>query len=113
MQGLDLNTYLQYMGMTLDQMRAQLRPQAAQQVRLRLALEAIARKEALTVDAAAIEAEYERISSAYNVPVEQVKSLIDEADIVADMKVKAAMDFVKAKAITKAPAKKPAEATEE
>ena len=112
MQGLDLNTYLQYMGMTLDQMRAQLRPQAAQQVRLRLALEAIARKEQLTVDTDAIQSEYERISAAYNVPVEQVKSLIEESDIIQDMLVKAAMDLVKAKAITKAPAKKPAEATD-
>ena len=112
-QGLDLNTYLQYTGMTLDQMRAQLRPQAVQQVKLRLALEAIARKEQLTVDSAAIEAEYERIANAYHIPVEQVKSLIDESDIGADMRVKAAMDFVKSKAVTKAPAKKPAETTEE
>ena len=105
MNGLDLKTYLQYMHMTLDDLRKQLRPQAEKQVKLRLALETIARQEALTVADDAIEAEYTRISEAYNVPVEQVKSMVAREDIEKDMLVKAAMDFVKSKAVTKAPAK--------
>ncbi len=105
MNGLDLKTYLQYMHMTLDDLRKQLRPQAEKQVKLRLALETIARQEALTVADDAIEAEYTRISTAYNVPVEQVKSMVAREDIEKDMLVKAAMDFVKSKAVTKAPAK--------
>lgn len=114
MNGLDLKTYLQYTGMTLDQMRAQMRPQAEKQVKLRLALETIARQEALTVSDETIEAEYQRVSDAYHVPLEQVKSMVARADIEADMLVKAAMDFVKSKAVTKAPAKaKASEATEE
>ena len=74
-------------------------------MKLRLALETIARQEALTVADDAIEAEYTRISTAYNVPVEQVKSMVAREDIEKDMLVKAAMDFVKSKAVTKAPAK--------
>ena len=105
MNGLDLKTYLQYMHMTLDDLRKQLRPQAEKQVKLRLALETIARQEKLTVADDTIEAEYTRISEAYNVPVEQVKSMVAREDIEKDMLVKAAMDFVKSKAITKAPAK--------
>lgn len=108
MQGLDLKTYLQYTGMTLDQMRAQLRPQAEQQVKLRLALEAIAKKENLTAKAEDVEAEYKRISDAYNVPLDKVKEMVKQEDIEADMVVKAAMDLVKAKAVTKAPAKEKA-----
>lgn len=111
MNGLDLKTYMQYTGMTLDALRAQMRPQAEKQVKLRLALETIARQESLTVTDEAIEGEYTRISEQYNVPVEQVKSMVAREDIERDMLVKAAMDFVKSKAITKAPAK--AKAAEE
>ncbi len=114
MNGLDLKTYLQYMHMTLDDLRKQLRPQAEKQVKLRLALETIARQEKLTVADEDIEAEYTRISEAYNVPVDQVKSMVAREDIEKDMLVKAAMEFVKSKAVTKAPAKaKTAEAQEQ
>ncbi|MBQ2308501.1 MAG: trigger factor, partial [Clostridia bacterium] len=41
-QGLDLNTYFKYTGMTLDSLREQMRPQAERQVKARLALEKIA-----------------------------------------------------------------------
>ena len=42
MQGLDLKTYFQYTGLDLDKLRAQLRPQAEKQVKLRLTREKIA-----------------------------------------------------------------------
>ncbi len=99
MQGLDLKTYFQYTGMTLDQLRAQMRPQAEQQVKLRLALEAIAKIENLSAKEEDIEAEYTRISEAYNVPLDQVKSMIASDDIAKDMVVKSAMDLVKSKAV--------------
>lgn len=102
MQGLDLNTYFQYTGLTMEALRAQLRPQAEQQVQLRLALEAIARQEGLKASDADVEAEYNRISEAYNVPVDQVKEMVPADSVSADMNVKLAMDFVKAHAVTKA-----------
>ncbi len=101
-QGLDLKTYLQYTGMTLDALREQVRPQAESQVKLRLALEAIARQENLSVKDEEIEAEYVRISEAYDVPLDQVKMMVPADSIAADMKVKVAMDFVKSHAVTKA-----------
>ena len=99
MQGLDLSTYCKYTGMDLDALRAQMRPRAEKQVKVRLVLEKIAKLEKLTVTKKEIEAEYKRISEAYNVPVEQVKSMIDAKDIGEDMKVKAAIDLVKEKAV--------------
>ncbi len=102
MQGLDLKTYFQYTGMTLEQLREQMRPQAINQVKLRLALETIAKLENLTAKDEDIEAEYVRISEAYNVPLDQVKSMIAREDIAKDMVVKAAMDLVKEHAITSA-----------
>jgi trigger factor len=99
MQGMDLSTYFKYTGMNLDILRAQLRPQAEKQVKVRLALEKIAELEGITVSDEEIEAEYTRISEAYNVPVDQVKAMVDAKGISEDLKVKGAMDFVKSKVI--------------
>ena len=118
MQGLDLKTYFQYTGMTLETLREQMRPQAERQVKLRLALEKIAALEALEATEEDINSEYENIANSYNVPVDQVKASIDATAIAEDMKVKKAMDLVKETAkITKprkpAAKKKAAEAEAE
>ncbi len=99
MQGLDLQKYTQYTGMTIDALRAQFRPTAEKQVKLRLTLEKIAELEALTVTDEEIEAEYTRISEAYNVPVDQVKTMVAADAIKADMLVANAMKFVKDNAV--------------
>ena len=116
MQGLDLNTYFKYTGMTLETMREQMRPQAERQVKLRLALEKIAELEALEATEEDINGEYENIANSYNVKVEEVKASIDASAIAADMKVKKAMDLVKESAKVTKPrkpaAKKAAEAEE-
>ena len=101
MQGLDLGQYTKYTGLTLDALRAQFRPNAEKQVKTRLALEKIAELENLTVTDEEIEAEYTRISEAYNVPVDQVKSMVAVEDIKADMLVANAMKFVKDNAVIK------------
>ena len=109
MSGLDLKTYMQYTGRTLDDLRADFRPRAEKQVKARLALEKIAALENLVATEEDINAEYERIAGAYGMPVEQVKESIDAAAIAEDMKVKKAMDLVKEKAVVAAKAaKKPA-----
>ena len=101
MQGLDLNTYFKYTGLTLDSLRQELRPQAEKQVKLRLTLEKIAALENLTVTDEEIEAEYKRISENYNVPVEQVRGMVSSDDIKADLLVAAALTFVKDNTVSK------------
>ncbi len=103
MQGLDLSTYFKYTGLTLDALRTQFRPNAEKQVKLRLALETIAKLEALTVSDEEIDAEYTRIAEAYNMPKEQVVGMVSADDIKADMLVAAALKFVKDNAVTKLP----------
>ncbi len=108
--GLDLSTYFKYTGLTLEALREQLRPQAEKQVKVRLALEKIAALESLAVSDEEADAEYERISKAYNVPAEQVKNMIAVEDIKADLLVAAAMKLVKENAKIKKPRKKAAKA---
>ncbi len=117
MSGLDLGTYFKYTGMTLEQLREQMRPQAINQVKGRLILEKIAALESLVPSDEMIEEEYNRMATAYNVPLDQVKASIDASAIAEDMKVKMALDFVKEKAVIKkarkaAPRKKAAPAAE-
>lgn len=100
-QGLDLKTYFKYTGMNLDSLREQMRPQAERQVKARLALEKIAALENVEATEEDINGEYEKISAAYNVDIEQIKASIDASAIAEDMKVKKALDLVKEKAVIK------------
>jgi trigger factor len=111
MQGLDLKTYFQYTGMTLETLRAQFRPQAEKQVKARLALEKIAELENLNASEDDINGEYTRTAEAYGIEVEQVKASIDSEFIAADMKVKLALDAVKEHMVVKAAKKKAAKKT--
>ena len=99
--GLDLKTYMQYTGMTLDAIRAQLRPQAEKQVKIRLALEKIAVLENLDASEDEINEEYARIGATYGVEVDEVKKMIAAEDIKADLLTSKAMALVKANAVTK------------
>ena len=96
--GLDLKTYMQYTGLTLDAIRAQLRPQAEKQVKIRLALEKIAVLENLDASEDEINEEYARIGATYNVEVDEVKKMIAAEDIKADLLTSKAMTLVKANA---------------
>ena len=102
--GLDLQTYFKYTGLTLDALRAEMRPQAEKQVKIRLALEKVAELEAIEVSEKEIDDEYARIASVYNVPADDVKKMIAAEDVKADLAVAGAMKKVKeyAKANAKA-----------
>ena len=99
MQGLDLATYFKYTGLTLEKLREQLRPQAEKQVKLRLALEKIAKAEKLKATKADIDGEVKRIAEAYGMTEDQVRDAVPADSIAEDMKVKKAMDFVKENAV--------------
>ena len=111
MQGLDLSTYFKYTGQNLDTLRQQMRPQAEKQVKMRLALEAIAKLENLVATDAELEEEYKRIAEGYGVELDKVKEAIASEDIAADVVVKKAFDLVKdAAVVAKKTAKKAAAA---
>ena len=100
-QGIDMKTFMQYTGATVDSLKAQLRPQAEKNVKIRLALEAVAKLEGLTADAEKIEAEYKKIADAYGLEIEKVKSAVNEKDIAADVVVAEALELVRANADVK------------
>ena len=101
-QGMDMNMYFKYTGLTIEALREQMRPQAERQVKARLALETIAALEGVVASEQEINEEYQRIADAYHLEVEQVKGMLDDASIIADLQVKKAMDIVKEAAVVKA-----------
>ena len=95
MQGLDLATYFKYTGLDLDTIRKQMRPDAERQVKTRLALEKIAELEAIEISEEEIEAEFGRLAEAYGMEADKVKEAVATEALVADLKVKKAVDLVK------------------
>ena len=98
MQGLDLNTYFKYTGLTLESLREQFKPMAERQVKTRLALEKIAELEGITAGDDEIEAEYESMAKAYNMSADEIKKFVEADAVKADICVKKAVDFIKANA---------------
>ena len=72
-QGLTLDDYLQFCGRSLEDLRAELRPNATSTVKARLALQEVSRLENITVSEEEIEAEYQVFSRECGIPVEQLK----------------------------------------
>ena len=97
-QGLKLADYLKYMGMNIEQFRAQFKEQADKQVKMRLAMEAIVAKEGITASDEEFEEEVKRIADAYKMEADKVKSIVDAAAVKADPAINKAIDFVKEKA---------------
>ena len=97
-QGLKLEQYLQYMGMTMENFKEQFREQADKQVKMRLAMEAIVAKESIEATEEEFEAEIKQIADAYKMEADKVKSMVDAAAVKKDLAVNKAIEFVKSKA---------------
>ncbi len=94
-QGMDMGTYLQYTGMDADALKTMYKPEAEKRVKLRLILQAIAKKEALVADEKDIEEEYNKLAEAYKMDVEKVKAAITADGLAEDIMVDKAMQFVR------------------
>ena len=100
-QGLDIKTYMQYMGMDANSLKDMYKEEAEKRVKLRLALEAVARKENIEVTEADLDAEYGKMAEAYKMDVEKVKEAVPAESLTEDVKVEKALNLVKDKAVIK------------
>ncbi len=118
-QGMNLETYLKYMGNAdINEFRSNFRPQAERSVKVRLALEKIVELENIVPTEEDINAEFEKLAKQYNMEADKIKAMIPEAELVKDIAVSKAIAVVKDSAeisevekkseAKKAPAKKPA-----
>ncbi len=97
-QGLKLETYLQYTGMTTDDLRQQYSERSVQQLKLRLGLEKISQLEGIEPTEEELEAEYKTLADQYGMPVENIRNVVRENDLKQDVRNRKAMDLVREKA---------------
>ncbi len=94
-QGMDMQTYMQYMGMDINALKSMYRDEAEKRVKLRLALETIAKKENIEVTDADLEDEYAKMAEAYKMDADKVKAAVPAESLTEDIKVQKALDLVK------------------
>ena len=114
-QGLNLETYLQYTGMTIEQYRDSMKDSAIQNVKVRLALEKVAELENLQVTDEELEAEYDKFAAQYQMDKEEIKKVVPVEGLRGDLLNEKAIKFVRENAkVTTArkPRAKKEEATE-
>lgn len=97
-QGLQLSRYLEYTNSTMEQFRDSFKEQAEKQVRMRLALEKIAKLEGIEVTDEEFEAEIKRLAEQYNVEPEKLRATAPAEEVKADLANNKAVDFIKANA---------------
>ncbi len=93
-QGLSIEQYAQYTGVTLDAMKAQIRPDAEKRVKTSLILEKIAKVEGIEVTDKDVDAELEKMAEQSKMSLEDVKKYVNVEDIKESKKVEKTIDFV-------------------
>lgn len=96
-QGLQLEQYFQFTGMTREKFMEDLKPQALKTIQTRLVLEAIVDAENIEVSDEELNAEYEKMASTYQMEVEKIKEILagpQEESMKKDIAVQKAIDFV-------------------
>lgn len=100
-QGLSLEQYMQFTGMTIETLKEQMKPQAVKRIQTRLVLEAIVSAEDIKVTDEAVEKEIADMAEAYKMEAAQVKEYLGESGIEQmkeDLAVQEAVDFLVAEA---------------
>ena len=97
-QGLSLDMYIKYTGMDEASFRDSFREQAEKQVKVRLALETVAKQDNIEATEEDLEAEYTKLADMYKMDVDKVKAAIPAAELSKDVVVQKAMAFVRKKA---------------
>ena len=100
-QGLDINQYMQFTGMTRENIMDQMKPQAVRQIKTGLVLEKVAEVENIQVEEAAIDEEIAKMAEAYKMEADKLKGLLGERELEQmkkDLAVKKAVELLVAEA---------------
>ena len=97
-QGLTVDQYFQFTGMTAEKLFEQMRPDALKRIQNSLVLEAVAKAENIEISDERVEEELQKMADAYKMELDKVKSLMDDAAIDQmkdDLAIQAAVDLVR------------------
>ncbi len=96
MQGISIDQYFQFTGLTRAAFLEQLKPQAEQRIKTRLVLEAVAKAENIEASEEEYTAEIKKMAEAYQMEEDKLTEMIGEYEqksIKEDIRVKKALDF--------------------
>ncbi len=101
-QGLTMEQYFQFTGLTKETMLEQVKPQAEKRIKARLVLEAIVAAEKIEATEEDYNKEVEKMASMYQMEIEKVNEFLGESEkkqIMLDLAIGKAVDFVLAEAV--------------
>ena len=96
-QGLSMDQYMQFTGLTMDALAQQMRPEALKRIQNSLVLEAIAKAENIEVSDEKVNEEIEKMAAAYKMEADKLKELIGDAEkeqMRSDLAIQAAVDMI-------------------
>ena len=97
-QGLTVEQYFQFTGMTAEKLFEQMRPDALKRIQNSLVLEAVAEAEQIEVSEERLEEELTKMAEAYSMELDKLKEMLSEdtkEQIKKDLAVQAAVDLVR------------------
>ena len=103
-QGLSLEQYMQFTGLTPQKMMEDLEPQALKRIQSRLVLESVVAAENIEASDEEIDKELENMASMYQMEIDKLKELIgddEKKQIGMDLAVQKAVEFVVKEAVEK------------
>ena len=103
-QGLTMEQYFQFTGMTSDKMLEEMRPQAIKRIETRLVVEAIAKAENIEISDEKLDEELAKMAEAYKMEVDKLKEFMSDNEkkqMKEDMAVQEAVTFLVENAVEK------------
>ncbi len=99
MQGLSMEQYMQFTGLTPQAMLEQIKPQALKRIQSRLVLEAVVAAEDITASDEDYQKEAERMAEVYQMEIDKVKEMLEEnasakEQLMKDLAITKAVEFV-------------------
>ena len=96
-QGLSVEQYFQYTGMTADKIMDEMKPEAVKRIQSRLVLEAIVKAENIETSDDEFEAELKKMAEAYKMELDQIKEFMgdyEKKQIKEDLAIQKAVELI-------------------
>ena len=103
-QGLTMEQYFQFTGMTAEKMEEEMRPQAIKRIETRIVLEAIAKAENIEISDEKMDEEISKMAESYKMEADKLKEFMGDAEkkqMKEDMAVQEAVTFLVDNAVEK------------
>lgn len=115
-QGLSMEQYMQFTGMTVEQMMEQMKPEALKRIQSSLVLEAIAKEENIEVSDEDVDAELDKMAEMYGMEADKLKEYMgdnEKESMKKDLAIQKAVDLIMENVKERAKTKKEKEAEAE